>query len=282
MICDGLPAGTDSEKERIRNLGQHEVTHVLGLGDDESGQVTKHSQGSAPNTYNDADQREISSLYPVQPQQPARGVGQTEQSSNPNRYDWDFQYEGTADGHVALITMDVPAAVVSQVIAPPGWIPLNPADAGRLSLSDPFYQGYCEDGAPGRPPWQASYQVPLAFRAASESSTLSTGNPVVHITLLTVGAWRGPMRAWAGGPEQVLEGPLASSPVPTVGLAGLAALMLGLIGGGTIACRRLVAPRKSRHARHEVLRPLDATGVGASRGPLDRRSTSSRATNARR
>ncbi|HNQ23639.1 MAG TPA: hypothetical protein PKK06_11150 [Phycisphaerae bacterium] len=251
VIRDGLPAGTDAERDYIRNLGQHEVTHVLGLADDEDGQVTDHTQGTTPNTYNDTDRAEISSLYPVQEQQPAQGTGETEQSSNPNRYDWDFYYDGPPGGHVALITMEVPGEVISQIIPPPGWIALNPGDPGRLSLSYPFYQGYCEDGAPGRPPWDANYRVPLAFRALSAAASLSMGHPSVHVTLFTVGAQRGPMRAWAGGPEQVLEGPVAPSPsVPALGLIGWVAMGGALVGSGAVVCRRLGAEgRRRRESR---------------------------------
>jgi hypothetical protein len=58
-IQNALPFGTDAEKDFLRNLGQHEITHVLGLADDTDGVVTDHEQGSTPNEYNEQDLKEI-------------------------------------------------------------------------------------------------------------------------------------------------------------------------------------------------------------------------------
>jgi len=235
IIRDGIPAGTDSQQEYLRNLGQHEMTHVLGLGDDPEGEVTDHNQTTIPNSYNDTDSLEIQSLYPSVGEDHARGIGNTNSSMDPNQYDWDFNYTGPPEGHVALITMNVAAEVIVNIIPPPGWIVLNPADPLHKSIDYPFYADYMECGAPGMPPWGAEYTAPLAFRPLYTAEALSIANPTVHITLFTKDAERGEMTAWAGGGVQVLEGPVPlASDIPTVSEWGLLLIAVLLIGAGIV------------------------------------------------
>ncbi len=239
IIREGVPDTTGAQQEYIRNLGQHEMTHVLGLGEDDEGEVTDHNQTSIPNSYNDTDSLEIQSLYPSLGEDHARGEGNTNASIDPNQYDWDFFYTGPPEGHVALITMNVPAEVIVDIFPPPGWIALNPADPLHKSLGYPFYENYMECGAPGMPPWDANYTAPLAFRPLFAGEALSITNPVVHITLVTKNAERGEMTAWAGGPVQVLEGPVPiTSDIPAVGDWGLLLIALLLVGAGVVWIRR--------------------------------------------
>jgi hypothetical protein len=136
--------------------------------------------------------------------------------------------------------MNVPAELIVDVIPPPGWLALNPADPLHKSLEGyPFYENYCEDGAPGMPPWDAEYTAPLAFRPQYAGEALSIMNPSVHITLLTKNAERGEMTAWAGGAVQVLEGPVPlGSDIPTVSEWGLLLIAVLLIGAGIVWIRR--------------------------------------------
>ncbi|MBI4720214.1 MAG: IPTL-CTERM sorting domain-containing protein [Chitinivibrionia bacterium] len=239
IVRDDIPAGTPGQQDHIRNIGEHELTHILGLGDDANGVVTNHTQGDTPNVFNDTDRREIGQLYPLPQQNVPQGQGNTQSSMNPNQYDWDFHYVGPSDGHVALITMSVPPELIVYVIPPSGWLVLNPADTEHRSLDYPFYENYMECGSPGQAPWDPSYTAPLAFRPQSEEEALSATNPSVHVTLFTNGAIRGEMSAWAGGPAQTLTGPvLDASQIPTVSEWGVAAIALLLIGTGIVLIRR--------------------------------------------
>jgi hypothetical protein len=246
IIRDDIPAGTAAQQEYLRNLGQHEMTHVLGLADDDDGEVTNHLQDSTPNNYNDTDSLELETLYPVISGEAAQGQGNTNAFIDPNVYDWDFVFTGLPDQHVALITMNVPAEVIVDVIPPPGWAVLNPADPLHKSLDYPYYENYMEDCAPSMPPWDPGYTAPLAFRPLFAGEALSVHNPVVHITLITQNAERGDMTAWAGGEVQVIEGPVAlTSDIPTVSEWGLLLIAVLLIGAGVVILRRRFQVRNS-------------------------------------
>ncbi len=238
IIRSDLPDSTTADEDYIRNLGQHEITHVLGLADDSNGTVTNHTQYEDPNTYNDTDRKEISQLYPVLPDGEPVGQGATQTNLDPNQHDWEFTYSGPPDGHVALITMDVPAELIEQIITPPGWIVLDPSDPEHKNLDYPYYIEYMETCENDRPPWDGDFVAPLAFRAMNETETLSMINPVIHITLFTHGASRGSMRAWAGGPEQFLEGPVAVTATPVMSSKGLIFIALFFVVGGVLILRR--------------------------------------------
>jgi hypothetical protein len=246
VIRDDIPAGTAAQQEYLRNLGQHEMTHVLGLADDASGEVTSHTQDSNPNSFNDTDSSEVGMLYPLLAQDAPQGQGNTNASIDPNLYDWDFIYTGPPEGHVALITMNVAAELIVDVIPPPGWIVLNPADPLHKDLHGyPFYHDYMEDGFPGLPPWDVNYTAPLAFRPLFAGEALSVFNPVVHITLITRNAKRGEMTAWAGGSVQVIEGPVSASEIPTVNEWGLLLIAVLLLAAGVVILRRRFQFRRS-------------------------------------
>ena len=244
IIRDGLAAGTDAEKEFLRNLGQHEVCHVLGLADDSSGTVTNHEQGTTPNTFNATDKSEISSLYPLTAQDSAKAAGVTVPSGDPVLYEWDFTYEGLETDHVALILLHIEPELVVDIIPPEGWIALNPADPAHYDLDYPFYEGYAEDWTCDQPLWSPDYTAPVALRALTEEATLSVFNPVVHIGLVAQNAERGTIDAWAGREVQELEGPVAASgpPIPTVSEWGLIVLALLVIGTGVIVFKRRRKP----------------------------------------
>jgi len=237
LFRDDIAAGTDAEKEFLKNLAQHEITHVIGLADDVDGLVTNHVQDDDDaNTFNETDLKEIESLYPTPPQDPPEAEGETTNSVDPDQYDFTFTYNGLPNGHVALITMDVAPEFIVQVTPPPGWIHLDPSDPLRTDMDHPYYQGYMEDGATSHPPWDPDLTPPLAFRALSEASTLSVTNPVIQIGLSTTGAVRGPLRVWAGGEVQTIVGP-AAEPIPLLPGWAIALLAAAFLAAGTWSIR---------------------------------------------
>lgn len=235
--------GTDDEKkEYIRNLGQHEITHVLGLADDDAGTVTNHTQTDTPNTFNDQDKKEISTLYPVLPQNPPKAEGQSQQQSE-NNYQYNFQYQGGPNDHVPMIALDIRPEVISQVLTPPGWVVLNPADPAHHNSSHPFYQGYMEDGHPFPAPWDGSVTPALTLRAADPAAALSPSNPVLGFMVIAQNAAPGQIDAWAGDDVQALLGPVPAGPaIPASTPAWQVVTALTLIAcGGLILWRRSMA-----------------------------------------
>ncbi|MDY6917397.1 MAG: hypothetical protein SVP26_05545 [Chloroflexota bacterium] len=162
LIKANLPAHNDRWQEKIRNLGAHEITHILGLADDDDGNVTDHDQGLDRADFNAHDRSEISTLYPVLGQSESEATG-TQQSSVPHQYDWAFVYAGPEDGHVTLINLDIDPSVIDTVIPPEGWVAFNPADPAHLVPEYPFYQGYMVDGHPVPAPWSPEVEFPLSF-----------------------------------------------------------------------------------------------------------------------
>ncbi len=250
-IWDEAPGQDDDEKaEFIRNLGQHEVTHVLGLADDDDGEVTNHIQDTDPNSYNDEDKKEISTLYPIlepEPDEESKAEGETQQSANPDQYTWQFAYAGPPDGHVALITLDIDPEVVGTLICPAGWVCLNPADPNRLNPNYPYYQGYMRHARSTRWLWDDDVSPPLAIRAGSAAAALSAANPLLTVTVLAVNHQPGMVAAWAGGAPQSLQGPIptaAPGDVPAVSEWGMIVLLLLLLTSGTIVFgrRRVESP----------------------------------------
>lgn len=208
----GNPNGlTDVEREEyIRNLGAHEITHVLGLADDAAGSVTNHLQnGTGPAPFNDRDRREINTLYPLLGQQAPRAHGQRQPNPDPNFHNYNFQYQGLPNDHVPLITLDIPAHLIVQVNAPPGWVVLNPADPNRTNRNHPFYQNFLEDGRPSPAPYDAAATPALALRAVGLNPGLTTSNPTFGFVVITQGAELGTIPVWAGGQVQALPGPVA-------------------------------------------------------------------------
>lgn len=249
IIREALPAGTDGEKNFLRNLAQHEFCHVLGLADDDDGQVTDHHQGTdATNDLNGTDKKELKQLYPKTGGGKSTASSTTVPSGDPNTYDFDFNYEpdapGDEAGHVTLLLLHVEPSLIVDVLVPPGWEVLNPADPGRLDLQNyPFYQGYAEDWNSDQPPWDPAFTAPLSLRSLAESFALSESNPQLHVTLLTHGAVRGTIDAWAGGDVQQMEGPVPPpAPAPALGRWGVIVLVLVVVVAGALGWRRLSQP----------------------------------------
>lgn len=252
IILDNLPGGGEKEKEFLRNLGAHEITHVLGLADDSEGEVTDHEQGRDPAEFNDHDRAEISTLYPKLEEEESKAEGEevpggeTDRVSAPiaigglESFTWQFTYVGPPDGHVSLITLGIDPSIIVDVICPPGWLCLNPADPGRLDRNSAYYIGYNEDGHPIPPPWTPLPTPPVALRAAAPGAPLTTVNPTLFVTVVVRRHIRGQIDTWAGGNIQRLPGPLpASTPaIPALSLAGLVAFLLALAVFALLLLRR--------------------------------------------
>jgi len=219
LIMDNLPAAGDDQKEQIRNLGAHEVTHILGLDDDTDGNVTDHLQGSEATGFSAHDRAEISTLYPDLGSPDSQASG-TQQSAIAHQYDWEFVYEGPEDGHVTLITLGIDPNVIADVIAPPGWIAFNPADPDHLLPEYPYYQDCMIDGHPVPAPWDPDGDPAVAYRAQSGAAALSVTHPVEMFTLIALNDIPGQIPVWAGGDIQWLEGPVPESPVPEPPVGG--------------------------------------------------------------
>ncbi len=220
ILLDSLPATTASQKEILRNLGAHEMCHVLGLGDDSAGTVTKSSgHGGTPEGFNAQDLKEITTLYPktgeAVPKAGAQPGGGFKGNFGPNAFPYTFTYDGPPDGHVPLVVLFVEASVVDSVIAPPGWVTLNPADPLSKSLTHPFYADYMTSCSNSGAPWKPGVKTPLAFRALTPADELSAANPVVSLGLTAHSYQVGPIQIWSGDESQYLPGPIpAPPPIP--------------------------------------------------------------------
>ncbi len=254
-LRNALPAGTDQEKEFLRNLGEHELTHVLGLADDAAGAVTKHEQPSTSRGANAQDIKEINTLYGT-----ANSGGGNKAQGQASRigggaaagyFDFGFQFlpgNAVADPldpeHVPLITLDIDPALVLGVQLPPGWLAL--VANGPIGPDDPYFvlDDYMADGGLSAPPWDPASLIPfLAFRASVEEAladglppgidpALTLDNPQLPLRVFTVdGVREGPIRVWAGGEVQTVLGPRAVSEPATLLLMG-APLLLALGGRG--------------------------------------------------
>ncbi len=237
FLHERLPFNTDAEKNYIRNLAEHEMSHVLGFADDRNGNVMNHEQANTARTFNTQDTRELNSLY---------GTGNAGGANRPmgngfntgggaaqGFYVYHFVFQpGNSlpdpddSEHVSLIDLGIDPGFVTGVDLPPGWISL--ISDGPLSPTDPFFDGYMKDGAADPPPWDPvnlfSY---IAFRTSPEEA-LSDGLPVGFdpgLTLdnfefdITVHTKRGlvdrEIPVWAGGELQSLLGPGVLVPEPS-------------------------------------------------------------------
>lgn len=251
FLHERLPFNTDNEKNYLRNLAEHEMTHVLGFADDGAGSVMDHGQDGAARAFNARDTRELNLLY---------GTGNTGGANAP--MGMGFNSDGGADQgfykyhfvfqpanlipdpddseHVSLINLGIDPSFVTGVDLPPGWISL--ISSGVVSPDDPFFDDYMEDGAGDPPPWDPlnlfSY---IAFRTSFEEALLD-GLPEGFdpgLTLdnfefdITVYTKRGlvdvQIPVWAGGELQYLVGPGVLIPEPLslfLLAAGIAALFL--------------------------------------------------------
>ena len=267
LIKANMNAAGDDGKEQIRNLGAHEITHILGLADDDDGSVTDPEQGTEKKDFNDRDRSEIGTLYPVLDEnnnkKDSKATANTSQETTTdgkNQYNYTFTYD-TVDGemelgHVTLITLGINPSVIDDIIAPPGWEVFNPADPAHLNPTYLYYQGYMEDGHPVPAPWDPNSNPAVAFRI-STGEPLTYGNGLegyaVTFSVIAKNDVLGYVEAWAGGPIQLLEGPVDIEPPPTPGqevggnvypadkltiLAPWILLAAVLIVGVTIAAKR--------------------------------------------
>ena len=235
VLRNALQSESDANKHALRNAGEHELGHVLGFADDSAGSVLKHEQTATPRDLNDRDKKELNSLYGTATSGGAKtpkgqvmkiggglGMGFVQ-------YQLDFVAgnplaDSTDPEHVALVTLNIPPALVTSVEAPPGWLGFVPG--GTVSIDDPFFsEGFMLDGAGDPPPWDPNSPMAyVAFRASPEEAlrdglppgvdpALSLDNPTLRFTLFTTpDALEGPIQVWAGGESQTVFGPVIPEP----------------------------------------------------------------------
>lgn len=231
-LRNALPAGGDDDKNYLKNLAEHEFVHILGIADDDNGEVTRHAQGSDARGLSELDLKELNSLY---------GTAQTNGNSGPRGHIqklgggsqdgfWEYAFTlQTANAvpslddpeHVAFIAFAIDTSLVSGLLLPPGWIGL--IGGHSLTPDDPFFaEGYMVDAFTGIPPWSTT--DPLSYIALRTSvaeaahdglppgfdPALTLANPVLLFRLLTSGpVGEGAIAVWAGGDSQLTAGPVA-------------------------------------------------------------------------
>ncbi len=247
FIHRDLPSENDAQKEYIRNLGEHEMTHILGMADDGNGSVTNHTQPNTARALNEQDTKEINLLYGTadtggdnKPQGMGAKIGGGA-SDGFYKYHFVFQpgnplVDPTDPEHVSLINLGIDPSIVIGADLPPGWISLiNP---GVPSPSDPFFDGYMEDGVGDPSVWDPLNPISyIAFRTSPEKAlqdglspsfdpALTLDNSSFDITVFTKpGVIDQPISLWAGGELQFAEGPVLV-PEPS----SLFLLIFGLAG----------------------------------------------------
>ena len=252
FIRKGLPAKTNTEKEIIKTIGQHEFVHLLGLADDKQGDVTKHENPSTTFSTHDID--ELNSLYGTKATGGAgKPKGNVQKSGGGGgmgffQYHFDFKpANAVADPndpeHIAFIALGIAPQFVTGLKLPPGWVGLVPT--GPVSIDDPFFaDGYMVDGAGIPPPWEPG--APPFFVALRTSTTeaaldglppavdpgLTLENPGFDLTVFTRPGLRdGLIPVWAGGELQTVPGPISEP-------GTLALMSLGVIGLGGMRRRK--------------------------------------------
>lgn len=240
-----LPAETDAEKDFIRNLAEHELTHVLGLADDEKGAVTNHTQPSSARTWNDQDTKELNALYGTAASEGEKKAKGNFEHTGGGPDAGVFQYavffepgneipDPLDPEHVPLILIGVDPGLVQEVIPPPGWVVYRPMADGP---EHPYFrEGYMVDGVTVPAPWGPARPARyIALRVSHSEATrdglppeidpaLSLDTPINPIILLTVpGVRNGIIPVCANGEIQMVPGPIASGQPPfTLGDVGIA------------------------------------------------------------
>lgn len=229
IISNRWTTGTGPERETLRNLGMHEMTHILGLADDANGRVTNTNvQLGGVMAFNNRDRQEIAALYGRRPQD-GGGLaniprGRLERmNSGVGRYDYRASFEGDSNEIIDVITFDIDPNLVTGVQAPEGWLYMDPAEVALLGPAYPFFDEYMEDGTTVPAPWEALDY--LTFRSAGPPYDLSTTRPELDFSIFTVNDIPGFIFAHAGGDTQTLSGPV---PEPgTLMLLSLGVLYIG-------------------------------------------------------
>ena len=245
FIRNGLGATTPAQQETIRTIGQHEFVHILGLADDNAGDVTRHLNPST--AFNDHDVKEINSLYGTvatggagKPKGDIQKIGGGGEQGF-FQYHVEFQPANAVPDpadpeHVSMITLGVDPKIVTGLELPPGWIGLVPT--GPLDITDPFFsEGYMLDGAGIPPPWDPLATPEFITLRTSVAEAIADGlapgvdpalsldNPFIEFKLLTqAGITEAPIEAWAGGELQTVAGPVVPEP------GSLALLGIGFLG----------------------------------------------------
>ena len=242
-----LPTGTDAEKIYIRNIAEHEMTHILGLADDAKGSVMEHSQANTARAINEQDLKELNLLYgPANAggnAKPMGGASKIGGGAGLGFYEYQFVFDpanALADPndpeHVSFVSFDLDPKIITGFELPDGWIGL--IAQSTPSQSDPFFQEYMVDGGNEILPWDPSHPINyIAFRtslkeALSDGLTsnfdpaLSLENISLRFKLYTnPEVIDVPIRVWAGDDFQLVLGPQAV-PEP----ATMLLLASGLLG----------------------------------------------------
>lgn len=269
-LRNALPAGTDAEKNYLKNLAEHELTHVLGLADDDKGAVTKHEQPTGARALNDQDKKEINALYGTAAT--SGGAGARGEATNTGggsalaffTYHFDFVAanaipDANDPEHVSLIAFVIDPRLVIGLALSPGWIGLIPGT--NVPIDHPFFaEGYMVDVISSLPPWSPT--DPMSFIALRTSvqeaandglppdfdPALTLANPGIDVTIFTrPGVREGPVQIYAGGALQTVIGPAQLSGPPTLPLLGMA--LFWLLG------RRTINRALGRSVWRRVLRP---------------------------
>ena len=235
-LVKGLDASDDYDKNYIKNLAQHEMSHVLGLDhDDVDGDVTSGTQGGdADRMPNDTDLDEVSTLYPVDPNYipPAdpNDTGGEKAFSGYSEYPeylfskakvtaawqgggdwaWLFEHSGATEGHIPLIILyGLDNRLIRYMGVSSGWEILNPADPLSRDPGYPYYAGrYVDNNGGGFNPFDPAVELPVAIRAVDAANALSVDNPSVLLFVSTRGGRTGTFDLWAGGHGDTVAGPV--------------------------------------------------------------------------
>jgi hypothetical protein len=211
------------------NIAEHEFTHVLGLGDHDTGVVTKHDQGPedrAPgNEWNDQDEAECNMLYPIVPSPAPEGEAEKVAGGvDDGLVTYEFTFvpgNPEHEEHVALITIGIPAAYVLSVTPRDGWLALSAAEPvpwdHEFFTTDQFMiegSSSLPVWAPWSPPKFPTLRVSPAEAVAdsipdTQDPALSSDTPGFQVTIhLLPGLADCNVPIWAGYDLQVVPGPL--------------------------------------------------------------------------
>ncbi|MBI1369281.1 MAG: hypothetical protein GC162_11595 [Planctomycetes bacterium] len=261
---NALPAGTMSEQEYLKNLAEHEMTHIIGLADDATGTVTSHTQNSdersadGDGNLNGQDKKEISALYGPAA---AGGAAVPQGNVNPlpppqlNVFPFQIQFQPANavpdpndPEHMPNINFGIDPSIVDSIELPPGWLALVPN--GPVLPTDPFFDTPT-DGFVNPEPYDTSNPITYIALRASEAQAIIDGlpsgfdpaltvdNPTLTVTFHMTGDYAlGLIPVWAGGEIQYVLGPVAI-PEPSS-----AAVMM--IAGAMMFRRGAVGRRRSR------------------------------------